>query len=157
MQTRSKVVELSGNRFQIRRLPPEVGSFIFLRMLGVRMRSMENVQAPQQKQEETVAAEAKKEEKITGEMQVRALSFSVLTGGIGFEDFKFIQTSCMKAAALIQERAEVDFPMPIVTDAGLWTAEGEVVASNVGLVMQLTTEVLIFCFADFFEGSGPGL
>jgi hypothetical protein len=155
MQTRSKVVDLSGNKFHVRRLPPEVGSFILMRMIGVRMRSADAAPVAQ-KAESEQAAPPVASEKINGEMQVRALAFSVFSGGVSFDDFKFIQNSCMKVVSIVKEHAGNEFPMPIVTDEGVWTADGAPVAENVGLIMQLTTEVLIFCFADFFDTSGTG-
>lgn len=156
MQTRSKVVELSGRKFHLRKLSPEVGSFILMRMLGVSMQA----EAARPTQPDASQAPRSVEEApvdITGEMHVRAITFRVFSGGMGFEDFKFVQDNCMRAVSIVEERAGVDFPMPIMNDSGVWTAEGEFVAEDVGLVMRLTTEVLIFCFAGFFAASGPGL
>jgi hypothetical protein len=154
MQVRSKVVEFSGHKFQVRKLLPDTGSFIFMRMLGISMRM-----SAETKSEENVPKlePNKKPEKVSGEMRVRALSFSVFSGGISFEDFKFIQAQCMKSVAIIDVREGMDFPMPVVADDGTWTPEGLVVMDDVGLVTRLTTEVLVLCFADFFEESSPGL
>jgi hypothetical protein len=160
MQTKSKIVELSGTKYHIRKLPPDVGSFIFMRILGISMRqSAENAEKARpvasKKQEE--AEEAAEETKISGEMRVRALSFAVFSGGaVSFADFKLIQQSCMQVVGVVVDRAGTSFPMPIMSDLNDWTKEGEDLASNVGLVMRLTTEVLIFAFADFFEDGGTG-
>lgn len=156
MQTRSKVVELSSRKFEIRRLSPEIGSFIFMRMLGVSMRTaaVERESKPASAKEEK---ESEPAPEISGEMKVRALTFSVFSGGMGFEDFKFIQNGCMRVVSVVENRAGIDFPLPIMDDAGKWTPDGISLSFDVGLVMRLTTEVLIFCFADFFEGSGLGL
>lgn len=160
MQTRSKVVEASGHKFQIRRLPPDAGSFIFMRMLGTSMRMASSVDEKEKKP--SAQKESSKESKValtetSGEMRVRALSFSVFSGGISFEDFKFIQDNCMKVASIVETRSGVEFPLPIMSDEGTWMPEGELVADDVGLVMKLTTEVLILCFADFFAESSLGL
>jgi hypothetical protein len=160
MQYRSKDVELLGHKFKVRKLPPEVGSFIFMRMMGVSLRAAAaEPQKPAKQNDDQAPAPVEDEPptKITGEMRVRALSFAVFSGAISFEDFKFIQTNCMQAAAIVVERQGVEFPMPLVSDAGVWTSDGEEVANNVGLTMQLTTAVLIHCFADFFDSGGPGL
>jgi hypothetical protein len=151
---RSKIVELSGIRFQIRRLPPEVGSFIFMRMLGVSMR--DRAEAKPQKQEPQEAESAAPQD-ITGETRVRALSFSVFSGGMSFADFQFIQAHCLQAVGVMKERAGSEFAMPLVTSDGVWTPDGKPIEDDIGLVMRLTTEVLVFCFADFFGESGPGL
>lgn len=160
MQARHKVVELSGTRYQIRKLPPEVGSFIFMRMLGVSMRQSQEAaeQAPKPAVTVATSTEIVEAPKLTGEMRVRALAFAVFSGGvISFENFKFIQNACLQSAALLDTRDGVEFPMPVMTDTGIYTKEGEELADNVGMVMRLTTEVLIFCFADFFADGGAGL
>lgn len=160
MQTKSKIVELSGSKYHIRKLPPEEGSFIFMRMLGISMRQAADTPAPkqpQQPQQKTEAKELVVETKISGEMRVRALSFAVFSGSaIDFADFKLIQSACLRACAIVVEHAGNPFPMPVVADTGEWTKEGEELSGNVGLVMRLTTEVLIFCFSDFFEDGGAG-
>ena len=149
MQSRSKVVELNGKKFELRRLPPEEGSFIFMRILGVSMKMRSDIPTP--KTEE--AAGSADLPKATGEMQVKALAFAVFSGGMGFSDFKFIQNACMRVVSL---HNEAGLPMPVMTDDGTWTADGKDLADDVGMVMKLTSEVLVFCFADFFEGGGLG-
>jgi hypothetical protein len=153
-QPRTKQLELNGRKFDLRRLPPEVGSFILMRMMGVQMRD----QADRESVKPAAAAVAtEKPVEISGEMRVRALSFIVFSGAIDFADFKFIQQHCMRCVALVTEAAGESFPMPIISDDGQWTKDGQAVADDVGLVMKLTTEVLILCFADFFEADATGL
>ncbi len=153
MNTRSKVVELSGHTFQINRLPADAGSFIFMRLLGVSVRMQANEPERADKKESTETLE---QARITGEMRVRAMTFSVFSGGIAFDEYRFIQRACMESTYIVQQRAGASFPLPIMAD-GRWTADGAAVESNVGLVMKLTTEVLVFCFSDFFDESAPGI
>lgn len=160
MQARIKVVELGGKRYQLRRLPPDVGSFIFMRMMGLSMRASQ-VEAEKAQAQSLKARYASKldtkptpetpklPEKITGEMRVRALTFSVFSGGVSFEDFQFIQRACIQTVGRIDTHSGQEFPMPIMQDTGQWADMD--VAEDVGLVMQLTTEVLIHSFASFFD------
>jgi hypothetical protein len=90
-------------------------------------------------------------------MRVRALSFSVFSGGMSFSDFQFIQGHCLQVVGVMKERAGSEFAMPLMTGDGVWTPDGKPIEDDIGLVMRLTTEVLVFCFADFFGESGPGL
>lgn len=156
-QLRSKVVELSGHRFQVRRLDPDAGGFIFWRMMGINMRAAMDAAPP--KPSDTPSSEPPT--KVTGEMRVRALTFSVFSGGITFEDFKFVQNACMRKVALIDpqisEKAGTDQPMPVMNDAGVWTPQGQLLVDDPGLVMQLTTECLVLAFADFFDEKSPGM
>lgn len=153
MSTRSKVVELNGQKYELRKLAPDVGSFIFMRMMGLSLRSRA---AEKEQQEELPKSTepAPEPAKISGEMQVRALAFSVFAGAIGFDDFKFIQNACIKAVS--KQRTDTGMFMPVMNDAGQWTKDGDDIETNVGLAMNLTTEVLILCFADFFESSSLG-
>lgn len=153
--SRSKVVELSNKKFDIRKLPPEVGSFILMRMMGVSVKMMRDEPPIKHKEAAPAPTEVKPPEKISGETHVRLTAFTVLSGGVAFEDFTFIQASCMKVISCYNAAG---FAMPIMSDSGEWTKDvGEDVADDVGLVMKLTTEVLVFCFADFFESGSLGV
>lgn len=159
MQARTKVVELQGKRYQLRRLPPDVGSFIFMRMMNINLRlsqEEEERQASKSQYAKTDTAPQKPKEspaKPTGEAQVRALSFIVLSGGIPFEDFQFIQRSCLKVIGRIDTNQGVEFPIPIMTDSGQWADMD--VADDIGLTMNLTTEVLVHSFESFFDKPTP--
>lgn len=148
MSARSKVVELNGRRFELRRLPPEQGSFILMKMMGVGMRTAAKEtdgRAPQTQQEVEVPV-------IDSETKVKALAFSVFSGELGFDDFKFIQNACLHCVSVVNEAA---LPIPLVNDFGEWTDKE--LSEDVGLVMRLTSEVLVFCFAGFFDGGSPGM
>lgn len=162
MQVRNKIVTLGKRRFQVRRLPVEVGSYIFMRMMGASMRasSIAAESAPPVPRQDAPVDSGPPAPKPTGEMQVRALAFSVLSGAMSFDDFKFVQNACLHVVSVVDEQASkaanTDIPMPIMTDAGQWTPQAVDFSDNVGLVMQLTTEVLVFCFSDFFEETSSG-
>lgn len=157
MHERGKTVPLSGKNYHIRRLAPEVGSFIFMRMLGISMR--QSTDAPPKRQaEETEREDDVQQEKLSGEVRVRALAFTVFASdSMKFEDFKFIQKSCMQCVSAVEERSGTEFPMPIISDSGVWTKEGSHVSDNPGLVMRLVQEVLVLCFSDFFDEGVTGL
>ena len=144
-QPRTKQVDLKGRKFELRRLSPEVGTFILMRMMGVQMRS----EAAQE--ERAPAKPAVKPPEISGEARVRALSFIVFSGAISFEDFKFIQSACMHCVSIVKVAEGEAFPMPIMSDAGEWTKDGQAVVDDVQLLMNLTTETLVLSYADFFE------
>jgi len=153
MSTRSKVVEFDGKKYEIRRLAPDIGSFIFMRMMGLSLRS----RAAERELAEDLPKNdpAEPSVPISGEMQVRALAFSVFSGAIGFDDFKFIQNACVRAVSKL--RVDTGMYMPVMADNGMWTKDGEDLENSVGAVMHLTTEVLILCFADFFEKPSLGI
>jgi hypothetical protein len=57
----------------------------------------------------------------------------------------------MHCVSIVKVAEGEAFPMPIMSDAGEWTKDGQAVVDDVQLLMNLTTEVLVICFADFFE------
>lgn len=155
-ETRSKVVPVEGHKFQVRRLPSNVGSFILMRMLGASMRLRQD-DPPKKLTEEEDKKLQESIEDISPEERVRALSFVLFSGGMSLEDFTLLQNSCMKCLSLIVMRSDQEFPVPIMNDAGAWTPEGLPFSTNFSMLTQLTQEVLILCFADFFAKRGPGL
>ena len=165
MQARTKVVELNKKRYTLRRLPPDVGSFIFMRMMGINMRVAQAEQEREQDRASNRPTYGSKldtvpqkptvpEVKPSGEAQIRALSFIVMSGGIPFEDFQFIQRSCLKVVSRIDTMQGQEFPIPIMADSGQWADLD--IADNISLVMSLTTEVLVHSFADFFDTTTGG-
>lgn len=153
MSQKNKTVTLGEHSFLIRKLPPEMGSFIFIRLLGVQMRT----QSMAPTISKTTELSKEPEVKPSGEDMVRSLTFLALSsGGVSFEEFKFIQRSCMDCVGINVEREAQTFPMPLLLADGRWTPEGQVVTDK-GLLMKLMMEVLVFCFADFFGESGHGL
>ncbi len=153
--SRTKAVTIGPNQYELRRLLPEEGSFIFMRMLGISMRM--RADAPQK----TLTAEEKlaleNAPKATGEAQVRALAFHVTSGSITFEDFKFIQRACVRCVSVFEEHGGQSLPMPILMDNGEYAPAGALISQQPSLLVRLMTEVLVFCFADFFDGNVPGL
>jgi hypothetical protein len=162
MNARSKVVDLDGTKFHVRKLTPDVGSFILMRMLGLSMQAarVEAEKHPEKTGREYEAprpVEAKPEVKVSGEDRTRALVFSIMSSGISFEEFSVVQKAWMQAVTVPYVVDGIDMPMPVMSHDGAWTKHGEGLANDVALVMRLTSEVLVFCFASFFEPSGPGL
>jgi hypothetical protein len=155
MNVRTKQVDIASRRFELRRLPPEVGSFILFRLMGASMRMSAERPAPTKKAD--AADEASTDEAIknmTGADRIRALAFAVFSGGMSFDDFKFVQQSCMRAAAVLVERGGQAFPMPLMLDNGDWTPDAEELSGEPGTVNNLVMEVLIHSLASFFETSG---
>lgn len=153
--SRTKVVSIGTSQFELRRLPPEEGSFIFMRMLGISMRMRADAPQRMLTAEEKLAME--NAPKATGEDQVRALAFHVTSGAITFEDFKFIQRACVRCVSVFEEHGGQNLPMPILIDTGEYAPAGAAIAQQPSMLVRLMTEVLVFCFADFFDGKVPGL
>jgi hypothetical protein len=146
MHETTKVVPLGDYKFQINKLPADVGSFILMRLMGEASKAAQN--APP-----AFAAEPSKEpvKEITPEDRVRALCFVVFSGTMEFSLFQFIQKHCM----MVVRKLEGELPMPIMSDDGRWVYHD--LAANHSLLVQLMIEVCIFNFAGFFAENGAGV
>ena len=125
-------VEINGQTFIIRRMLPEVGSFITTRIL---LAAADQV------------GQAAKEGTLFS-------AFTAFLRGLDFESFKFVQHSCLSVVDRMEQLPGIAAPtaMPIMNQDGSWTAPD--VAADLQLVLSLTTQSLMFNVADFFAQSG---
>jgi hypothetical protein len=135
MGEKTKIVTISGQKYQIRKLRANVGSFILTRILaaGVSAGSLGIGDNPKESLLMSV--------------------FGAFLRGLDFETFSFIQNNCLSVISRMEAGADGgEDPMPIVADSGVFAAPD--VASNLPLLMNLTMQSLMFNLADFFEEGG---
>jgi hypothetical protein len=150
MKEKEKTVEVSGQRWMIRRMTPVAGSYIWQRLMA----AMFKAQAAAPQVEEDSAAAAQTEEavaKATPEQRLRGMcgvAFTYLT----FVDTEFIQAAAMKVTSRIENLAGVDTPMPVMMNDGRYAIAE--IADDPFLVTRLTMEALVFNLASFLEESG---
>jgi tail assembly chaperone len=149
---KTKLVTLNNQSFQIGKVPSEAGSFILLRMIGA------NIQAGALARDKQPPAPAQPtegepdKEPATSEEMVRATVFAAFLSGLPFDEFKFVQQSCMKVVAWLSNPKAVGAPMPVMNDYGVWAFDD--IGDDIGLVMQLTMEVLVWNLEGFFAAGG---
>lgn len=143
MKTKTKEIQIGDNSFQLRKLDPEAGSFILMRMIGA---LQSGVAASTGEANATPTGEVP-----SGEDMVRAVAFGAFFRGLDFEMYRFVQKHCLACVSVLKG----DAPIPIVSDGGAWVAT-EVDSGDVAAIMRLTVEVLVFNFADFFDQGGFG-
>lgn len=144
MTPKTKVVEIEGQRYQIRKLPPDVGSYLLMRMIGAGIKG-------DQDEPITPAPTNGRSQELRvpdGEEMARAVIFAAFLRGIDFETHKFVQQAALAACARLE--GDQDLPMPLATNGRLI----ETVAENMPLVIRLEVEVLSWNFSDFFAGGG---
>ena len=145
---KSNIVTLNEHRYQIGRVKPEVGSFILLKLLSANIRAgalAKDEQAQPSKLQPSKDAP-------TDEEMVRATIFGAFLSGLKFDEFKFVQQSCMQSVTWLSNPRAQGAPMPIMNDYGEWAFSE--ISDNIGLVMQLTTEVLVWNLEGFFAAGG---
>jgi hypothetical protein len=152
MHETTKTIEIADMRFQIRRLPADVGSFILMQLMGAAASGAAHMvgdmkDVPAQEKEQT--GEIKKS---TGADTVRTLAMAAFMRGINFEAFRFVQRQCLLLVS--REDATLGF-IPIMTDDGRWEpVSSSKIGASLDIVMKLTMEVLVFNYSDFFEQGG---
>lgn len=149
MSAKTKIVELSGARYQLGKMAPDVGSFILMSMIGAGIKAGnlggESSQTPPQggRAAETVSAEPR------GEDMVRAVAFAAFLRGLDYEQHRFIQQKCLAICSRME--GEPEMPMPIVSGTTWAIPE---IRDDISLVMKLEIEALVFNLSDFFDAGG---
>lgn len=144
--SRTTVVPINGTKYQLKKLLPEVSSFILMRLLNSGFSAGVASAKPEQEQERPVD-----DTPVDGQAVARAIVFAYLIRSSDFEQLRFIQRACMQATARIEDE---NMPMPVMDDRGNWAITE--VADDLSLVLQLTIEVLVWNLAGFFSNGGLG-
>ena len=135
---RTQQVDVEGRQYQVRRLLPEIGSFIWQRLMAAMVRASAQSGFKEDKPEE----HKKHKKEQNKDQEIRGLC-GVAFMYLEFEEFAFIQSQCMR----VLSRFENELPMPVMSDRGQWAAED--IADNPFLVTKLVTEVLAFNLVGF--------
>ena len=114
----TKIVEVAGQRWQLRRMSPVDGSYCWQRLMAAMFRSASaqpQMVVPADEAEELRMKEAI--EKATPEDRLRT------TCGVGFmhltyDELKFMQRVALAVTSRMEDLAGADTPMPVVTEAG---------------------------------------
>ena len=132
---KTKIVEVSGQRYLLRKMRPNVGSYILTRVLAAGLSA-------------GIVAEGG-----VPSNSFLAAVFTSFLRGLDFETFSFIQNNCLSVIGKLQDPGDgTEVPMPIVADSGVFADEA--ITSNLMIVMELTVQSLLFNLSDFFDGGG---
>jgi hypothetical protein len=146
---KTKIVEVGGQKYQVRMLTPAAGSFIYFKMLGC---AFENSNVG-----EATAAEAQRAKesaaKLSAEEKARALVISTFMRGLSYEYIEFAQKQALTVTSRVIETGGAEAIIPIMHDNGRWVpaAPGEVdLQEDPSAVQQITVEALVLSLACFF-------
>lgn len=153
MLEKTKIVEIDGTRYQLRRMAPDVGSFILMRMIAAGVAAAEGSGDGGQKRGKATPKPEVDRKKPTGEELVRQVAFAALLRGLDFPTHQLIQLNALAVCSRLENNAGTgELPMPIVNHAGEWAIHD--IRDNVTLVMRLEMEALVFNLSHFFEAGG---
>jgi hypothetical protein len=152
MHDKTKIVEVAGRRWQLARLAPVDGSYIWQRLMAASIRAQAaNQDAPAMEPEaEAKAAEAIK--KAAPEDRLRSI-YGVASMYLTYEDTGFIQRKAMAAVSRMEQLPGDSEARPMAAQLadGRWAVPE--LAEDPFLVTQLTLEVLVWNLAGFLAGS----
>lgn len=133
-------VVVKEHRFRIGKLPADVGSMLYMRILGaVLARKVEESATP---------PDASLVEKITPEMRAKSLVSLAMMNGLTLDDIRLAQRSSMLVAAEREFVGDTEQWIAVVTADGRWVNHH--LAEDAGMQHLLTIEVLAFSLQDFF-------
>ena len=149
MKEKTTEVTVNGQRYQVRRMTPTTGSYIWQRLMASMFKAQMEAGVVAEETPDVKAAEAV--EKATPEQRLRGMC-GIAFMHLSFTDTEFMQTASMKVISRIENLAGNDMPMPIMDDSGRYAIDD--VASDPFLVTRLTVEALVFSLAPFLAESG---
>ena len=147
---KTKIIEIGGSKYQLRKMTPAAGSFIYFKMIGAVLNQVN---------EATVADTAKAREssaKMTPEEKARALVVSTFMRGLDYQHVEFAQRHAMMATSRVVDTGGAEAIIPVMTDDGRWVQPGPGepdLQDEPDVVQQITTEALVYSIASFF-GAG---
>lgn len=139
---RTTIVELEGQRYQINKMTPKVGSYLWQKFVAAGFKAQQAFGGKETPADpnDPVTKELSPEEKMRG---VCAVSLTQLD----FEDYGFVMREAMR---VVWRDAATDVPgqfIPVMSDDGRWSFPDMEV--NPMLVTRLMTEALVFNLASF--------
>ena len=143
MQARTTTTQIDGATYQLRKMTPVVGSYIWQRLMAAAFKAARQVGAVGDSAPDE-AAQAAPEDRLRG---LCAVAFMQLS----FEDTGFIQTECMKTISRMEIVGDTESAIPVMMQNGTWAAPE--VADNPFLVTKLATEAIAFNLTSFLPAS----
>jgi len=140
---KTKIAEVQGVKYQIRKMLPDVGSYIYMRMMGALLEFKRSGGADEQPSE----AESSMDE----EQKARLLC-GLAAMKLSFEDTQFVQRQALMTVSKAVLGANSESFIPVMQDTGRWTDPD--MANDIALVQSLVQESLVFSLSGFFSGSG---
>ena len=158
---KTKIIEIDGARYQIRRMLPEVGSYLSMQLLGAAVKGGQiggptegdsTVRTQNPRNGEVTPTEPARMGESEAEELVRGVAFAAFLRGLDFESHRFVQWKALQVCSRLEDHGSGELPMPIITDTGQWAIAE--IRDDMPLVMKLETESLAFNCSPFFAGGG---
>jgi len=152
---KTKEVTAADHRYEIRRMTPVTGGYIWQRLMAACFKAQQQSAASGVAQaEETEEAKAEAA-KVSAEDKLRSLC-GVAFMQLSLEDFSYVQAACMKAISRFETKDGKDGAIaigfiPIMQDNGVWTSPD--VADSPFLITKLMVEAVVFNLASFLSES----
>lgn len=138
---KSRKFELDGTTYEVRRMTPVVGSYIWQVMMRAAVRASKDMGGGSVQGQEGALEQATAEEKTRGLATLALMNMD-------FREHEFVQNAVMR----LMLRHENGAPMPFMVDDSRWDSRiYEEIGSNPALVTKLVIEGLVFNLSGFFQ------
>lgn len=147
---KTDIVTVQGQRYQLRKLQADVGSFIYMKMMGALLTGGATQEVAEQTEED------KEQQKNTPpRIKARMLCSLAFMRGLSYEHMQFAQKQAMMVVSRLEDGPSGDLPMPLMTDSGKWVPSQRygAIEEEGGLVQKLVLESLAFSLESFFSES----
>ena len=137
MHETAVVVPIDSVNYQVRRMTPAVGSYIWQRLMAAVYKASEG-----QKDEAPVEPAVETPQPSSAD-RLRAMC-GVAFMYLGFDDFEFVQKNCLRVVS--REEPDMGY-IPVVADDGRWVAKD--LEGNPFMITRLMVEVLTVNLVSF--------
>ena len=137
MTVRTTTIEVDGAQYQVRRLLPEVGSYIWQLLMRAVFKAQQDNPQPESVQSSEPAPVIAPDARLRG---FCAIAFMHMA----FTDYKFMHDAALKVVSQMDGNGN---PIPIMADNGQWAATD--IADSPMLVTKLITESLAWNLQGF--------
>lgn len=147
MIAKTKNFEVDGTTYQIRRMPPDVGSYLVFRLLGA-MNEIKTPDAARDGNDTTEPAAV-----LSGESKARIVVLAALfQANKDFEFHCFLQQKALSVVSRMEGEPGSERPMPVMAGGGVIALPE--VRDDLSLISKLEIESICFNLTPFFEGGG---
>jgi len=142
---RTKDVTVKGQSYQLRKMDPVAGSFVYIRMMGALLDNRKETSAE-------LEVESKDLPKLTDEDRARMLVNAAIMRGLSLEDTNYAFDAALKCVSSTVNVKGSTALLPLKSGDGRWTDPD--VADDASLIHVLAVESLVFSLLPFFTESG---
>lgn len=146
MNDRTKNVTIGAAEYQLRRVTPAVGGYLWHRLMWACNKAAQAARHDGDDSTDNPMTSASLEQRLR---TICAIGFMQMD----LADYEKAQAETLKATSRVD--AATGLPMPLMASDGRWAAGTDDIQADPFVVTQIITESLVFNLAPYLAGSSP--